>query len=120
MISVKDFTKGDTVYLLQRNIGRNARPSVSEDTVVSVGRKYVTVTRDRRFQDWNADYLYEKTRCGEALLLFATKEAAEEYIEKNDLAVWIGNFSVSDAEKLSLSQLRQIGNIITNQEQTKP
>ena len=41
MITVKDFKKGDAVYSLLRNTGRNAESVISQVEVKSVGRTYV-------------------------------------------------------------------------------
>ena len=115
MITVKDFKKGDTVYSLLRNTGRNTEPIITEVEVMSVGRSYVTTggVRPRRYQNWEEEYLYEKTDIGEASLLFITKEGAENYIEKCNLALWLGSVSVRQAESYSLEQLRHVKEILS-------
>ena len=60
----------------------------------------------------NTTYLREKTTCGEAAMLFRTRTDAENYIEKHDLALWLGCMSVSKAEGYSLEQLQKVREIL--------
>ena len=116
MITVKDFKKGDAVYSLLRNTGINAESVISQVEVKSVGRTYVTTKEgvwEKRYQSWGDEYLYEKTDVGEARLLFITKEDAENYVEKCNLALWLGSVSVRQAESYSLEQLRRIKEILS-------
>lgn len=88
MITIKDFQKGDIVYILTRNKGRNADSFKKEAEVTCVGRMYVTTGINcwtRKYMNWDADYLYEKVEFGEATLLFKTKEDAQNYLERAEL-----------------------------------
>lgn len=116
-LTIKDFIKGDTAYMLKRNRGRNSSMDITEVTVAGVGRCYVTISGpwERKFQNWEKEYLFEKVDCGEAALLFKTKEDAEEYIEKCELALWLGNISINQAEKYSVEQLRKVKEILSGQ-----
>lgn len=116
MVSIKDFKKGDKVYILTRNRSRKEKPSIYETTVDSVGRMYVTTgdgSWKAKYRNWNAEYLYEMVEFGESRLLFKTQKKAEEYIEKCDLALWLGCISVSNAEQYSVEQLRKVKEILS-------
>lgn len=115
MLTIKDFKKGDTVYVVTMNRGRNEKPYIHEETVISVGRAYVTTGSNawsRKYMNWDTEYLREKVEIGESGYLFKTMSDAEDYIEKCDLALWLGCISVSRAEKYSIEQLRQIRAIL--------
>lgn len=115
MITIKDFKKGDTVYILTRNCGRNKEQTISEEKVASVGRMYVTIGNgawSQKYMNRESEYLFEKANCGESRLLFRTRKDAEEYIEKDNLALWLGCISVSEAEKYSIEQLRRVKEIL--------
>lgn len=113
VVTIKDYKKGDTAYILTKNFGRNTKPFITETTVKSVGRKYVTVSRwDRKFENCDSEYLYEVVNYGENGLLFKTEQEVKDYLEKQDLALWLGCMSVSQAEKYSLEQLRRVKEIL--------
>ena len=115
-ITIKDFKKGDKVYILSENRGRDEKPSINETTVASVGRIYVTTSDgswQAKYRNWNAEYLYEKVEFGESRLLFKSRKEAEEYIEKCDLALWLGCISTFDARKYSVEQLRKVKEILS-------
>lgn len=87
IVTIKDFTKGNTVYILTRNFGRNTKPVITETTVKSVGKKYVTISAwDRKFKNSDSEYLYEAVTYGESDLLFKTEQEAKDYIEKKRLS----------------------------------
>lgn len=113
ILTIKHFKKGDKAYSLRMNRGRlSGRPAISETEVVSVGKKYVTTTNRRRYENWDLEFLHEHADYGEAELLFKTKEDAERYIEKYHLSMWLGNLTVTKAEKFSLDQLRAVKEIL--------
>lgn len=119
MLTVKDFREGDIVYVLTRQRGTNKESSIKEQTVTAVGRKYVTVGYNawsQKYMDWNAEYLQEKVDFGEPNLLFKTRSDAEEYVEKIELALWLGCMSVSSAEKYSIRQLRKVKEILKGED----
>jgi len=82
---------------------------------LSVGRTYVTTGRnawERRYRNGESDYLLEKVTCGEGGFLFVSRTDAEAYIEKCDLALWLGCISVMKANKYSIEQLRKVKEIL--------
>lgn len=114
-MTIKDLKKGDKAYILTENRGRNTKIKIEETNVLSVGRMYVTVGESRwqyKFMNWNPDCLIEKVNCGEARLLFKTYTDAENYMQKKNLALWLGCISVGRAEKYSLEQLRKVKEIL--------
>lgn len=44
-----------------------------------------------------------------------TREAAEQYIEKEDLALWLGTLSVSAAGKYNLETLRKVKKLLSTE-----
>mgnify|MGYP000834341867 CR=1 FL=1 len=76
MITIKDFKKEKTAYIVNMNLGRKKEPSITETVVTSVGRTYVTTgmgTVQRRFMNNRneSEYLVEKVSFGNSDLLFA-------------------------------------------------
>lgn len=115
MLTIKDFKVGDIVYTLNMNRGRNEKPVIHEETVTTVGRTYVTTginAWSRKYMNWDAEYLHEKVECGESRQLFKTMSDVEDYIEKCDLALWLGGMSVHKAEQYSVVQLRKVKTIL--------
>ena len=94
--SLKDFSVGTTAYAISNKNG-NSKYEPSEYRVISVGRKYVTVTgmalsvSTFRFgvSASSNEYLAEVVDYGWSKKLFPTKERAEEYIEKENLRKWL-------------------------------
>ena len=115
MLTIKDFKKGDKAYSLLRNNGRNTEPVIAEVEVISVGRSYVTTggVWQKKYQNWDEEYLFEKNDFGESDLLFKTREDAENYIEKCNLTMWLGCLSVAKAESYTLEQLRRVKEILS-------
>ena len=116
-VKVKDFKPGQTVYVLYINTGTNKEPEIQERTVEKVGRKYATDNRGIRYcgEPWLKEGLVEASDYGRRGFLFLTKSEAEDYIEKNKLALWIANISFSKARLYSLQQLRDVYEILTPQ-----
>lgn len=117
MITIKEFKKGDKVYILTPYRVRNTKPTINEGEVASVGRIYVTIGNgpySHKYMNNESEFLYEKIDYGESRLLFKTYKDAEDYIEKTELALWLGCISVTRAEKYSLEQLRKVKEILDN------
>lgn len=86
MVQIKDFSVGQDAYILRWN-GKNwDRIST---TVTRIGRKYVTVSGDRRFTvaeftdfgfDAKTEYLFEVENYGRKDYLFRTKEDADAFL----------------------------------------
>lgn len=113
MITIKDFKTGESAFIVNMNLGRKADPSITETVVTSVGRVYVTTGSGRRFMESTSDEcLEEKVSFGSSDLLFNSKIAAEEYIEKEGLELWLGCISVDGAKRYTLQQLRTVKNIL--------
>lgn len=116
MITIKDFKKEKTAYIVNMNLGRKKEPSITETVVTSVGRTYVTTgmgTVQRRFMNNRneSEYLVEKVSFGD-YLLFASRTAAEEHIEKYFLELWLGCISTTRAKNFTLQQLRDVKKIL--------
>lgn len=116
MITIKDFKKGDKVFILHRSAIRKAEPTITEREVYSVGRTYVTIGTERcwqsRYMNWDTEYLREKVDYGEPSLLFKIRKDAEQYVEKCDLALWLGLLSVSEANNISHEKLKKVKEIL--------
>lgn len=115
MLTIKDFQKGDTAYSISMNRGYNTKPIVREEVITSVGRTYVTTgvnAWSRKYMNWDAEYLYEKVECGESRMLFKTMADVEDYLEKCEISLWLGNLSVDRAKKYSVEQLRKVKEIL--------
>ena len=113
MLTIKDFTKGDKAYIVSGRYSRNGM-SIGEVTVTTVGRQYVTVGENawsRKFQNWNSDKLLEKVDCGESAYLFKNRQEAEDYIENEQLRVWLSSLNAYSS-KYSLEQLRKVKEIL--------
>ena len=113
MLTIKDFNKGDKAYIVSDRYSRGGM-KITEVTVTTVGRQYVTVgdgAWSRKFQNRNSDMLLEKVDCGASDYLFKTRKEAEEYIEYEDLCVWLSTLN-NYSNKYSLEQLRKAKEIL--------
>ena len=86
------FKKGDTVYMLKLSKNKLDKSCiVKEGTVISVGNKYVTVSRplmgrDMKFETNNNYLEYYDTGCSEYQLFASEDEAMEERERQNLIA----------------------------------
>lgn len=114
IISIKDFQKGDSGFLVTINAGRNERPCIIEQTIKKVGRKYITMDMgyERKFENHNTSYLIENTTFGEHGRLFKSRKAAEDYIEADKIAKELSRINTFNYRKCSLKQLQQIRAIL--------
>lgn len=114
MLTVKDFEKGQKAYIVIDDHGTGEN-KIFEATVKTVGRKYVTLDDSwgSKYQTCVNNYLTEVVNCGWARMLFATEQAAKDYIEVKNLVLSI-NIKVSHSldSRYSLDQLRQINEIL--------
>lgn len=114
MLTVKDFKKGQKAYIVADDYGTREN-KIFEATVKTVGRKYVTLDDSwgSRYQTCANNYLTEVVNCGWARMLFATEQAAKDYIELKNLVLSI-NIKVRHSldSRYSLDQLRQIIEIL--------
>ena len=114
MLTVKDFEKGQKAYIVTDDHGTGEN-KIFEATVKTVGRKYVTLDDSwgSKYQTCANNYLTEVVNCGWARMLFATEQAAKDYIEVKKLVLSI-NIKVRHSldSRYSLDQLRQINEIL--------
>lgn len=114
MLTVKDFEKGQKAYIVTDDHGTGEN-KIFEATVKTVGRKYVTLDDSwgSKYQTCANNYLTEVVNCGWARMLFATEQAAKDYIEVKNLVLSI-NIKVRHSldSRYSLDQLRQINEIL--------
>lgn len=114
MLTVNDFEKGQKAYIVTDDHGTGEN-KIFEATVKTVGRKYVTLDDSwgSKYQTCANNYLTEVVNCGWARMLFATEQAAKDYIEVKNLVLSI-NIKVRHSldSRYSLDQLRQINEIL--------
>lgn len=115
MITIKDFKTGEPCYIVEKNYGRGKNLEVKEAVVEKVGRKYVTANCpwERKYENFNADYLMEATSYGSSYL-FLSKKAVEEYVEKEELIRFLNRLDSYHYERCSLEDLKKIVEILKN------
>lgn len=115
---IKKFKKDQSAYMLTKNCGYNKAPEIKIVTVTSVGKKYVTVSCDIRFQNDNTDgdYLIESVNWGDRRLLFADEIALNEFLERAELMTWFRK-TKTEFGRLSLQKLRELRKIVEEPEQ---
>lgn len=114
MLNLEYFTKGRTVYILNFHYRDNFEKATLEEVVIdSVGRKYVSVGRDKFFLNnaRNDLYLTQKVNGGTANYMFLTKEDYDRYAEYRELNKWFHNIASC---RLTYEQLKAIKEIIEN------
>ncbi len=116
-MTIKDFKVGQIAYMLED--GRRATfGAVAEAEVAKVGRRYVTIREGRQearfYEPVNSTtYLVEDKDYGVKRLLFLTTEAADEYIELNDLRNWVQEATNwLKVKQYTLAQLREVKKIL--------
>ena len=124
-MTLKDFKQGQTAYSLIREINIAIKYRIEECVVISVGRKYVKASskealgypREFYLDDITDEYLHENKDWGCNYMLFLTKEALDNYIEKENLREWLNNaMSRSKVLSYSLDQLRAIKAILEDEQ----
>lgn len=107
-MTIKDFTVGQKVYVLQENRGRTAEPIFTERTVAKIGRKYVTLIGmwEEKFEDCGNEYLIEHTDF-ERRYLFPDRNAAEAFLKKEQLIRWFSSLNDRKLKACSLEQLQK-------------
>lgn len=117
-MTIKDFKVGEPAYVLTENRGRNAGFSLKTATVKAIGRKYVTLDNDVRYEKNDAyanDALTENRSWGERTLLFLTEEDAKGYEKKKEIESWMMRNANQMWRRLSLHQLSQIYEIMNGE-----
>lgn len=112
----KDFTVGQTAYLLEGQQGRlEGTDRIKKVNVLKVGRVYVTVDDyDRRFGLLKSrdPYLYEVSPVSMAAKLFPTYNDAVDEIKRETLIRKIHSASLKSICDCTLAQLEQIDDIL--------
>lgn len=120
MSTLDKFKNQKTAYLLKITACMPEYENISEVDVVSVGRKYVTITNDVKFAEPEREenYLKERANCGWSRYLFATKRDALDYVEKRQLVAWLVK-SKNLFSDMSLESLRRVKSIIESDLRTE-
>lgn len=119
-MKISDFEKGQTAYIL--NGGYYRKGEIMKCKVVTVGRKYVTVSSLGNFSNTkkfaeNEVYdnaLSEATDFGNEDLLFKTVEDIEKHNELKELRRWFSAeaSSFKKCNSYSIEQLRKVKEIL--------
>lgn len=116
-MEIKDFTVGQTVYMLSTDKRNNPPCGYKEAKIKKVGRIYITLdgVLERKFfipeYAENDNFLVEKIDYGADNLLFKSKQDLDDYIEKKSLESEL--YKARDLiSTLTLEQLRAIKRII--------
>ena len=96
--------------------GRDKR-GITEAKVVKVGRKYVTISGawETQFKEAvsSRPYLVERVEHGIPRVLFPSKEAADEYREREELKIWVRvAVDWGKIDHYTLEQLRAVKKIL--------
>lgn len=120
MSTLDKFKNQKTAYLLKITACMPEYENISEVDVVSVGRKYVTITNDVKFvePEYEENYLKERVNRGWSRYLFATKRDALDYVEKRQLVAWLVK-SKNLFSDMSLESLRRVKGIIESDLKTE-
>lgn len=122
MSTLDKFKNQKTAYLLKFT-GTGHVPeyeNICEVDIISVGRKYVTITNDVKFvePEHEENYLKERVNRGWSRYLFATKRDALDYVEKRQLVAWLVK-SKNLFSDMSLESLRRVKSIIESDLRTE-
>lgn len=114
-MNINDFKVGQTAYILGFSIG--GAEKITECTVKTVGRQYVTVARDNictgKFANNECcdNALTEASKFSYGNLLFSSKEEIQKYRELKELRRWF-SAEATKANSYSLRQLRKVKEIL--------
>lgn len=113
-MTVKEFDIGQRVFILNMHEGRNSEPEIREESVISVGRKYVTVENGNRYasEEWFHFGLVQSIDYGERSFLCPSKTDAYNYIEFIKLQIWISSLTRYKVKNYTLEQLRKVKEIL--------
>lgn len=116
-MNTKAFKVGQTAFVMWDGYNQRNKYSITEATVVKVGRKYVTAGNSwgMQFKE-TADcrpYLIEHLERGTPRLLFPSKEAVDVYIERENLKNWVRVMAGWDKiDRYTVEQLRAVKKIL--------
>lgn len=117
-MKIKDFTIGQTAYLLEAQQSRfKETDRIRKVNVLKVGRVYVTINdygRGRRFGllGGRDPYLYEASPVTMAAKLFTTYDSAVDEIKRETLIRKIHSAPFKSICNCTLAQLEQIDDIL--------
>lgn len=117
MLNLTDFKKSNTAYILVRHNGHCHKgipilPEIKEIEVLSVGKKYVTVSNGKKFKrQGDIEGLIEHSEFGELGELFTTRAAAENEIERDRLMKEIRQ-NMRFMFKLTTEELKEINEML--------
>lgn len=127
-VRLKDFSVGQTAYMLAANRQGKYMDESIECSVIGVGHKYVSVD----YGAWgiqfmvpvytdSAPYLEEKIEIGHPRRLFLSKEAITEYQELQNLRRQVQEATeYTSLKTYSLDQLRAVDRILNNPDYKEP
>lgn len=116
-MTIKDFKVGQTVFVVGDGCIQRDRSRTTEAKVVKIGKKYVTISGNWGMQfketSESGSYLVEHTDYGAPRLLFPSREALDEYLEREELKTWVRTATCWDKiDGYTLAQLRAVKNIL--------
>lgn len=122
-MKITDFQVGQTVFVMGPGQTPKTKYQTDEAKVVKVGQKFVTINGNSSFPLYSTSifqgtpescpYLIERATHGEARLLFPSKQAAEEYCERDGLKRWLWQaVGWEKADAFTLDQLREVKKIL--------
>ncbi len=122
-MTIKDFALGQIAYIMGDYRTQQKRFNTQEAKVAKIGRKYVTIKAlggwDMQFESTaeSRPYLVEHTEIGAPRLLFPSKEAVDEYREREELKTWVRTAAGWDKiDRYTLDQLRAVKMILEEHE----
>ena len=120
-MTIKDFDISGRVYTVKKKRGSDGGFERSCRTVTSIGRKYVKAGPYEFYAPENTDeYFVEKTPYSPEYRAFPTAEAADEYVERENLRQWLREAATwSQLEKYSIGQLRAVKDILQKSQTTE-
>ncbi len=121
-MTIKDFKVGQTVYVMGDGRWERNKYVATEAEVVKVGRKYVTISGNcgTQFKDTSERryYLIEHIECGTPRILFPSREAADEYREREELKTWVRTAAGwTNIDRYTLTQLREVKKTLEREEE---
>lgn len=120
-MEIRDFSKGQTVFVLGERVRTRGELSTRRSWVEKVGRKYVTIGGlwGGRFKETSESipYLVEQTEYGSPRFLFPSEQAFNEYKEREELKEWVRKTAGWDKiNRYTLDQLRAVKKILEGEE----
>ena len=117
-VSIKDFHVGKPAWSIER---KGNTEEIVEQSVINVGRKYVTVLRmERKYSELpgGGAYLTDRASCGYDSWLFPTEQSAKEFIQKKDLILKLRkkiDLISKFGEEYTLADLKKVYEILNSE-----